>query len=114
MTDRSNLSDDGRGGPSARTVRLDATVIGRVQGVGFRYFALQEGMDLGLDGWVANSADGSVRCVAEGSREQLEILLERLRTGPAAAIVERVSEAWMPATGTLGPFAVRSGAHRGD
>ena len=95
-------------------VRLESTVIGRVQGVGFRYFALREGMDLGLDGWVANAADGSVRCVAEGPREQLEILLDRLRDGPAAAIVERVSEAWMPATGTLGPFTVRSGAHRGD
>jgi acylphosphatase len=104
---------DGAGDPS-QTVRLDATVMGRVQGVGFRYFALREGMDLGLDGWVANAADGSVRCVAEGPRDRLEVLLERLREGPAAAIVERVSEAWMPATGTLGAFSVRSGAHTGD
>ena len=95
-------------------VRLDATVIGRVQGVGFRYFVLREAMDLELDGWVANTMDGSVRCVAEGPRDRLDLLLERLRVGPAAAIVERVSEAWMPATGTLGPFEVRSGAHRGD
>lgn len=85
-----------------------------MQGVGFRYFVLREGMDLGLDGWVANEADGSVHCVAEGSRAQLEALLERLREGPAAAIVDHVSAAWMPATGTLGPFSVRSGAHRGD
>ena len=95
-------------------VRLDATVIGRVQGVGFRYFALREAMELDLTGWVANTMDGSVRCVAEGPRERLELLLDRLRAGPAAAIVEHVSEAWMPATGTLGPFEVRSGAHRGD
>jgi acylphosphatase len=101
-------------GGLSRSVRLDATVIGRVQGVGFRYFALREGMDLGLDGWVANAADGSVRCVAEGPRDALLVLLDRLREGPAAAIVERVSEAWMPATGTLGPFSVRSGAHPGD
>jgi acylphosphatase len=95
-------------------LRLDATVMGRVQGVGFRYFILTEAMDLGLEGWVANTADGSVRCVAEGPRNVLQALLERLREGPAAARVERVSEAWMPATGTLGPFSVRSGAHRGD
>ena len=88
--------------------------MGRVQGVGFRYFILTEAMDLGLDGWVANTADGSVRCVAEGPRDLLQALLGRLREGPAAARVERVSEAWMPATGTLGPFSVRSGAHRGD
>jgi acylphosphatase len=94
--------------------RLDVTVAGRVQGVGFRYFVRREAVALGLDGWVANTADGSVRCVAEGPRVRLELLLERLRAGPPAAIVERVSEAWMPATGTLGPFGVRSGAHPGD
>jgi len=94
--------------------RLDATIIGRVHGVGFRYFVLREAMEIGLEGWVANEGDGSVRCVAEGPREQLEALLDRLRDGPAAAIVDRVSVAWMPATGSLGPFSVRSGAHRGD
>jgi acylphosphatase len=55
-----------------------------------------------------------VQCVAEGLRADLELLLERLREGPPAAIVERVIEAWMPATGTLGPFELRSGAHPGD
>ncbi|HEY8817812.1 MAG TPA: acylphosphatase, partial [Candidatus Limnocylindrales bacterium] len=94
--------------------RLDATVMGRVQGVGFRYFIVTEAQDLGLDGWVANTPDGSVRCVAEGPRARLEVLLGRLREGPAAARVDCVSEAWMPATGTLGPFGVRSGAHQGD
>jgi acylphosphatase len=95
-------------------VRLDATVRGRVQGVGFRYFVLREAMDLGLHGWVANTMNGSVRCVAEGPRDRLEALLALLHAGPPAAIVEGVSEMWMPATGTLGPFGVRSGDHRGD
>lgn len=99
---------------ASAVVRLDATVIGRVQGVGFRYFVLREAMELDLRGWVANTPEGSVRCIAEGPRAHLEILLERLREGPPAAIVERVSEAWMPSTGTLGTFGVRSGAHRGD
>jgi acylphosphatase len=94
--------------------RLDATVFGRVQGVGFRYFVLRHASGLGLRGWVANQSGGSVRCVAEGPRDQLELLLERIRVGPGSASVERVSEAWMPATGTLGPFGVRSGAHPGD
>jgi acylphosphatase len=94
--------------------RLDATVMGRVQGVGFRWFVLEYATGLGLRGWVANTNEGGVRCVAEGPRDRLELLLERLRIGPAAAAVERVSEAWMPPTGTLGPFGVRSGAHPGD
>ena len=95
-------------------VRLDATVRGRVQGVGFRYFVLREATALQLDGWVANTRDGSVHCVAEGPRERLAALLGHLRAGPPAAIVEHVGDLWMPATGTLGTFAVRSGDHRGD
>ena len=87
---------------------------GRVHGVGFRYFVFREAQALGLVGWVANLADGSVQCVAEGPRDRLEALLELLRDGPPASIVEGVSAAWMPATGTFGTFGVRSGAHRGD
>ena len=98
----------------ADPVRLDTRVTGRVHGVGFRYFASREARALGLTGWVANLADGSVRCVAEGPREALETLLERLRDGPPSAIVEGVSVAWMPATGSFGAFGVRSGAHLGD
>jgi acylphosphatase len=98
----------------AAVVRLDATVIGRVQGVGFRYHVLDRAMALGLAGWVANERDGTVRCRAEGARPDLERLLEALETGPAGAIVERVIAAWGPATGSLGPFGIRSGAHPGD
>jgi acylphosphatase len=94
--------------------RLDATVSGRVQGVGFRFFVLREASALGLEGWVANTPSGAVRCVAEGPEEALESLLVRLLEGPPAALVDHVSEAFMPATGTLGRFTVRSGAHTGD
>lgn len=97
-----------------RLERLDARVTGRVHGVGFRYFVYREATELGLVGWVANVADGSVRCVVEGSRDRLEVLLDRLRDGPPAAIVDGVSVAWMPATGAFAAFGVRSGAHGGD
>jgi acylphosphatase len=100
--------------PTTAAERLDARVIGRVHGVGFRYFVLREADGLGLTGWVANDSDGSVHCVAEGPRAALDALLERLREGPPAAIVERVIDSWRPATGSLGSFGVRSGDHRGD
>jgi acylphosphatase len=100
--------------PNPPNERLDAKVTGRVHGVGFRYFVLREAAALELEGWVANEPDGSVRCVLEGPRDRLEGLLERLRQGPPAALVDRVSEAWMAATGTLGPIGIRSGGHRGD
>lgn len=95
-------------------VRLEATVIGRVQGVGFRYHVLRTAMDLDLRGWVANEQDGSVRCRAEGPRPALESLLASMHDGPAGAVVERVIVAWGPATGTLGAFGIRSAGHRGD
>jgi acylphosphatase len=94
--------------------RLDATVRGRVQGVGFRYFIIMQAMALDLTGWVANESDGSVRCVAEGPRASLDALLDALETGPAGAIVDRVTTAWSPASGTFGSFEVRSRGHRGD
>ena len=95
-------------------VRLEATARGRVQGVGFRYFVLRRGMELGLTGWVANESDGSVRCVAEGPRRDLEFLLESMELGPAGALVEGVRTTWSDATGTLRDFGIRAGGHRGD
>ena len=95
-------------------MRLDATVIGRVQGVGFRWFVLDVARGLELRGWVANELDGSVRCVAEGPRAALEALVTELGRGPLGADVERVVPRWGPAGGTLGPFVIRSLSHRGD
>ena len=94
--------------------RLEASVIGRVQGVGFRYHVLRRATELGLTGWVANEHDGSVRCRAEGPRSDLDALVEALETGPAGAVVDRVIVGFGPATGSLGPFGVRSAGHRGD
>jgi acylphosphatase len=94
--------------------RIDATVRGRVQGVGFRYFVLREAMDLGVTGWVANGADGTVRCVAEGPRPQLEALLHLLEAGPASARIDRVDATWGLASGGLRSFEIRSAGHTGD
>jgi acylphosphatase len=99
---------------SGDRVRLDATVRGRVQGVGYRYFALREARGLGLDGWVANEADGSVHLVAEGPPAALDGLLTRLEEGPPAGWVDAVATRWEPARGIAPGFRIESGAHRGD
>lgn len=98
----------------AQRERLDASVRGRVQGVGFRYFVIREASRLDLDGYVANERDGSVHVVAEGPAEDLDALLEQLREGPPASIVERVIERREPARGLGSGFRVESGEHRGD
>lgn len=69
---------------------LRFVVRGRVQGVGYRYFALKEAEALGLTGFARNNADGSVEVVAEGDDEALRRFDERLREGPAFAVVEGV------------------------
>lgn len=95
-------------------VRLDATVEGRVQGVGFRYHVRRVAAGLPVTGWVANAADGTVRCVAEGPREALEALLGALGSGPSGARVRAVRSIWRPATGEWSEFRIRADAHPGD
>ena len=63
---------------------------GRVQGVGFRWFVVEEADALGVSGWVMNRADGTVELEAEGTPEQLERLMKALRRGPPAAKVADV------------------------
>ncbi len=94
--------------------RLDVVVRGRVQGVGYRFFVLRHAARLGLDGWVANEEDGSVRVRAEGPADALHELLEALRAGPSGSRVDDVAVRWGAATQDLGPFAVRGHAHPGD
>jgi acylphosphatase len=95
-------------------VRLEATVRGVVQGVGFRWFVLREAERRGLKGWVANEHDGSVRVVAEGAAEAIAGLRAAIEAGPPGAIVDAVSAVEMPATGSFGGFSVRSAGHSGD
>ncbi len=87
--------------------RLEIRVEGRVQGVGFRQFTVQQARRLGVDGWVRNESDGSVQIVAEGPREALEQFLERVSSGPATARVVQTRTHWMPATGDIRGFVVR-------
>ena len=74
--------------------RLRAVVHGWVQGVGYRDFVSREARRALLKGYVRNSSDGSVEVEAEGSRDQLERFLARLREGPPMAEVGRIEVAW--------------------
>jgi acylphosphatase len=94
--------------------RVEVVVHGRVQGVGFRVFALREAMALGLDGFVANELDGSVRVVAEGPPADLDALVDRLEAGPPAALVDRFLARREPARGLGAGFRIESRGHRGD
>jgi acylphosphatase len=62
-------------------------ISGRVQGVGFRYFAERAAREAGVTGWVRNLADGSVEVHAEGTRVAVETFEANLRRGPSHADV---------------------------
>ena len=82
-------------------------VIGRVQGVGFRYFTRAEALREGLHGWVRNAADGAVEISAECDREALDRFERAVRRGPPAARVEQVDVTDIGAGGRDTGFEVR-------
>jgi acylphosphatase len=71
------------GSPVARRL----VVIGRVQGVGFRWFVRETAEALGVSGWVRNMPDGTVVCEVAGPAEVVERFTAELRAGPPAAHV---------------------------
>ncbi len=87
--------------------RLHARVEGRVQGVGFRYFVLENANRLGSTGWVRNRRDGSVEVLAEGPRADLETLLAALQRGPHPHTTRSVQPQWEQASGEFTRFRIR-------
>lgn len=86
---------------------LLATVHGRVQGVGFRYFVLRKARILGLTGYVRNLRGGrAVEVLAAGERVRLEELLSQLKIGPSKARVDGVDTEWSEHTASYRDFEV--------
>jgi acylphosphatase len=85
---------------------LEVRVHGRVQGVGFRFFAHDRACRLQLVGYVQNLPDGSVRTYAEGARSRLEQFAAQLQHGPAGSRVTRAQVEWRPATGQYERFSI--------
>ncbi len=71
-------------------------VKGRVQGVGFRWFVQRESHDLGLRGWVRNTANGDVEVLAAGSEEQIRKLHAALAQGSRGSRVDAIDEQHRP------------------
>jgi acylphosphatase len=71
-------------------------VRGRVQGVGYRYFAQQSASQVGVSGYARNLDDGTVEVYAVGTPEQLSELAGLLRKGPPFADVRGVDEIEAP------------------
>lgn len=81
-------------------------VAGRVQGVGFRYWALQRAKQLDLTGFVKNDPDGTVFTVAEGDRGNVESYIDELKQGPGTAAVDDISVSWREFEGKYPDFQI--------
>jgi acylphosphatase len=75
-------------GLTTQSARLRIT--GRVQGVGYRAWAIETAARLGLRGWVRNRNDGSVEVLAIGDEDAVAAMIEACRDGPFAARVTEV------------------------
>ncbi len=82
-------------------------VSGRVQGVGFRFFAEAAAYREGLHGWVRNLPDGRVELFAEGEMEAVERFERAIGHGPPGARVERVEVEHSVPSGRESGFTIR-------
>lgn len=94
--------------------RAYMNVSGRVQGVCFRFEALERAEGLGLVGWVRNTPKGEVEILAEGEEKDLADLTEWCRKGPPMAQVTGVDVDYAEATGEFRTFTIRYAGGPGD
>jgi acylphosphatase len=79
---------------------------GRVQGIGFRYTAVDFAESMGITGWVKNLRDGRVEILAEAEEENLRNLLNKLKDRFFEYIRDTQAD-WDPATGEFSEFSIK-------
>lgn len=68
------------------------TIAGRVHGVGYRVWMMDQAVRLGVSGWVRNRRDGVVEALVHGDADAVEELLRACRLGPPLAAVSSITE----------------------
>ena len=87
-------------------IRVEGTVQGRVQRVGFRVGMLREAELAGVAGWCCNLADGRVGFAVEGPAAAVRTVLDWVREGPRYGQIDQVQTRRVPPTGEKG-FRIR-------
>ena len=72
-------------------VSMNIRIEGKVQGVGFRDFAIAQATGYGLKGWVRNRSDGTLEALAFGPRMYVEAFITSCMSGPPGASVAAIN-----------------------
>ena len=80
---------------SEEILKVNLTISGKVQGVGFRYFVLRQAQELGINGWVSNKPNGDVEALAQGEKADLEQFIAKVKEGTTFSRVDNVNLEWM-------------------
>ncbi len=80
---------------------------GKVQGVGYRFYATRVARRLGLKGWIQNLRDSSVEAMVEGEPEKIDEWITEIKEGPRYAEVVRIDQERREGVGPLPDFDVK-------
>ncbi len=94
-------------GSTPKTYHL--VIIGRVQGVGFRYFVCQKAKELQVVGWVKNKMDGSVEIEFQAPIDIAESFIDYLKIGNGYSRVDRVFKTELPENKSYTSFLIKYG-----
>jgi len=88
-------------------MRAIIVVQGFVQGVGYRFFAIEQAQRFNIKGYVRNLSDGNVEVVAEGDEGMLNDFIKKLKVGPPSARVTGIDVEWNDEENGFTNFDVR-------
>lgn len=83
-------------------------ISGRVQNVGYRYWARSSAIQLGLRGWVRNLEDGRVELLAIGPTAELDQLIAACHIGPTSADVRDIAISDIQAPNVVQGFEIQA------
>ena len=82
-------------------------ISGRVQGVGFRYFAVSIAEKYDVKGFVKNIPGGRVEIVCQGEEEELQSFLSEVKKGPAFSVITDTATEEIPEIKKYNTFEIR-------
>ena len=65
-------------------------ISGKVQGVGYRYYAKRKAENLGLTSWIRNTSNGHVESRVEGTKQAVQDFINWAHQGPDNAVVSNI------------------------